>query len=60
MASFPVWQLLLGTGVLFGLGIPLSQLGARQGVDVLAFAVWPTVVTAALGLAALGWFGTGD
>lgn len=54
MASFPIWQLLLGTGVLFGLGIPLSQLGARQGIDVLAFAVWPTV-TAALGLAALGW-----
>lgn len=55
MASLPVWPLLLGTGVLFGLGLPLSQLGAREGVDVLAFAVWPTV-TAALGLAALGWF----
>lgn len=54
MASAPVWQLLLGTGVLFGLGIPLSQLGARQGVDVLAFALWPTVA-AALGLAVLGW-----
>jgi drug/metabolite transporter (DMT)-like permease len=54
MASMPVWQLLLGTGVLFGLGLPLSQLGARHGVDVMAFAVWPTV-TAALGLAALGW-----
>lgn len=55
MPSLPVWQLLLGTGVLFGLGIPLSQMGAREGVDVVAFAVWPTV-TAALGLAALGWF----
>lgn len=54
MASAPVWQLLLGTGVLFGLGIPLSQLGARHGVDVLAFALWPTVA-AALGLAVLGW-----
>jgi drug/metabolite transporter (DMT)-like permease len=54
MASFPVWQLLLGTGVLFGLGLPLSQLGAREGVDVLAFAVWPTAI-AAVGLVALGW-----
>jgi drug/metabolite transporter (DMT)-like permease len=55
MASPPIWPLLLGTGMLFGLGIPLSQLGARHGVDVLAFAVWPTVA-AALGLAALGWW----
>lgn len=55
MASAPVWQLLLGTGILFGPGLPLSQLGAREGVDVAAFAVWPTVA-AALGLAALGWF----
>jgi drug/metabolite transporter (DMT)-like permease len=54
MASIPVWQLLVGTGVLFGLGLPLSQLGARHGVDVMAFAVWPTI-TAALGLAVLGW-----
>jgi drug/metabolite transporter (DMT)-like permease len=53
MASFPIWPLLLGTGVLFGLGLPLSQLGAREGVDVLAFAVWPTAA-AALALAALG------
>lgn len=30
MQSIPVWQLLLGTGVLFGLGLPLSQLGARD------------------------------
>jgi drug/metabolite transporter (DMT)-like permease len=55
MASLPIWQLLLGTGVLFGLGIPLSQLGAQHGVDVVAFALWPTLA-AALGLAALGWF----
>ena len=55
MASIPIWQLLVGTGVLFGLGIPLSQLGAQHGVDVGAFALWPTVA-AALGLAALGWF----
>ena len=55
MASIPIWQLLVGTGVLFGLGIPLSQLGAQHGVDVVAFALWPTVA-AALGLAALGWF----
>lgn len=55
MASSPVWKLLLGTGFLFGLGIPLSQLGAQHGVDVVAFALWPTLA-AALGLAALGWF----
>jgi drug/metabolite transporter (DMT)-like permease len=54
MPSLPVWPLLLGAGVLFGLGLPLSQLGARDGVDVLAFAVWPTLA-AAVGLAALGW-----
>ena len=55
MASSPVWKLLLGTGFLFGLGLPLSQLGAQHGVDVVAFALWPTLA-AALGLAALGWF----
>ena len=54
MASLPVWQLLLGTGVLFGLGLPLSQLAAHAGVDVLAFALWPTLA-AAIGLGALGW-----
>jgi drug/metabolite transporter (DMT)-like permease len=53
MQSIPVWQLLLGTGVLFGLGLPLSQLGAREGVDVMAFAVWPTAAAAVV-LAALG------
>jgi drug/metabolite transporter (DMT)-like permease len=54
MASPPIWQLLLGAGVLFGLGLPLSQLGARHGIDLAAFALWPTLV-AALGLATLGW-----
>ena len=54
MASLPVWQLLLGTGVLFGLGLPLSQLAAHAGVDVMAFALWPTRA-AAIGLAVLGW-----
>lgn len=55
MPSASLWPLLLGTGVLFGLGLPLSQLGARAGIDVLAFALWPTLA-AALGLAALGWW----
>lgn len=54
MASIPVWQLLLGAGLLFGVGLPLSQLGAHAGIDVVAFAVWPTAA-AALVLAALGW-----
>jgi drug/metabolite transporter (DMT)-like permease len=55
MASASPWPLLLGTGMLFGLGLPLSQLGARAGIDVSAFALWPTLA-AALGLAALGWW----
>lgn len=54
MPSASLWPLLLGTGVLFGLGLPLSQLGARAGIDVVAFALWPTL-TAAVGLAMLGW-----
>lgn len=54
MASPSTWHLLLGTGLLFGLGLPLSQLGARHGIDAAAFALWPTAV-AALGLAVLGW-----
>lgn len=54
MNSVSPWQLLLGTGVLFGLGLPLSHLAGRAGVDVTAFALWPTLA-AAIGLAALGW-----
>jgi drug/metabolite transporter (DMT)-like permease len=55
MPSASIWPLLGATGILFGLGLPLSQLGARAGIDVLAFALWPTLA-AALGLAALGWW----
>ena len=54
MARTAVWPLLLGTGVLFGLGIPLSQVAQQHGVGLLAFAVWGTAA-AAVGLAAVAW-----
>jgi drug/metabolite transporter (DMT)-like permease len=50
MGTSSVWLLLLATGMLFGLGMPFSQLALQQGVDLLAFAVWPTAL-AAFGLA---------
>ncbi|HYF20397.1 MAG TPA: DMT family transporter [Ramlibacter sp.] len=44
--------LLVGTGVFLGVGMPLARWLAPQGVDPLAFALWPTAA-AGLVLAAL-------
>lgn len=44
----PVWPVLLGTGVLLGLGIPLSKLAAAEGAQALAFTLWPTALAGAL------------
>lgn len=42
------WPFLLGTGILLGLGGPLSKAAAAEGVQALSFALWPTLLAAAL------------
>ena len=51
MAILP---LLVATGVFLCVGMPLARLLAPQGVEPLAFALWPTAA-AGLVLALLTW-----
>lgn len=48
MKPRPVWPVLVGTGVLLGLGIPLSRLAAAEGAQALAFTLWPTALAGTL------------
>jgi len=43
-----VWPLLIGTGVLLGLSIPIAKAAAAAGVPALAYALWPTALAAAV------------
>lgn len=40
--------ILFGTGMLLGLGLPLARWLAPQGVDPVAFALWPTAAAGAV------------
>jgi drug/metabolite transporter (DMT)-like permease len=48
MNPFPLWSLLLGTGITLGLGAPIAKAAAQHGVGALAFALWPTLVAGLL------------
>lgn len=37
-------SLVFGTGVLLGLGSPLARFAVADGIDVMAFTLWPTAV----------------
>ena len=47
-----VWPVLIGTGVMLGLSIPIAKAASAAGVPALAYALWPTAL-AALVLAGL-------
>lgn len=53
MSLHSILPLLLGTGFTLGLGAPIAKAAAQQGVDPLAFALWPTLAAGLL-LALLG------
>jgi drug/metabolite transporter (DMT)-like permease len=44
MPGAGVWPLLVGTGVLLGLSIPIAKAAAAAGVPALAYALWPTAL----------------
>lgn len=54
MKPRPLFHLILGTGLLLGLGIPLARLAAGEGISPLTFSFWPTLA-AGLALSLVAW-----
>lgn len=54
MKPRPLFHLILGTGLLLGLGIPLARLAGGEGISPLTFSFWPTLA-AGLALACVAW-----
>lgn len=54
MKPRPILHLLLGTGLLLGLGIPLARLAGAEGISPLPFSFWPTLV-AGIMLSLVAW-----
>ncbi|MCE2945982.1 MAG: DMT family transporter [bacterium] len=44
MPGAGIWPLLVGTGVLLGLSIPIAKAAAAAGVPALAYALWPAAL----------------
>jgi len=43
-----VWPVLIGTGIMLGLSIPIAKAAAAAGVPALAYALWPTALASAV------------